>query len=367
MQFIGNGRQLDPERIAFKGEDNGSNYTQPPVLALAVAETFESTAEQNLPQAKLFLYEMYPSLKRFYEYFETYRSNSARNKLIGVIHPHETGRDSDPTFDQIKPLRLKRNGVDTPRTTDLINVPIDYLSVLAYGVKLKRDNGDLSKTRKRFWINDVMMNCIYVDNLYQMSKLAGIQGLERDSEYFSKLAETVEEQIMSKMWFPNARSGQGAFYALNKTGSPINEISISNLFPLVLPNISEYQLRSLLDMMDRSFNTPYPLPSVATDSPNYDPHNREIDRLWRGPTWINTNWYIVERGLKIQLSRSDIDNTNLLDRVQTWESRIIDSSRALLDKSGLAEHYDPITGAGQRKRVKNFAWSNLGYMMLKSS
>lgn len=257
MQFVGNGRRSDPERVlAFGSSADGSNYTQPPVLALATAETYHSALEQNMEENDRFLGNIYPSLKNLYTYFENIRSNDARDKLIGVIHPHETGRDSDPTFDFIKPLRLKRNGPETHRLKDLVNAPIDYLSVISHGVKLRRAGGDNEKSRDIFWVNDVMMNCMYVDNLYQMAGLAGEVQRIQDTQHFSKLATTVENQILSDMWFPNEKDGRGAFYALNNDGNPIKEVSISNLFPLVLPNLAPHQLESLLDLMDSSFDTP---------------------------------------------------------------------------------------------------------------
>jgi glycogen debranching enzyme len=137
---------------------------------------------------------------------------------------------------------------------------------------------------------------------------------------------------------------------------------------LILPNLRENQLEAVLDLMDSSFNVPYPLPSVATTSPNYDPHNRELDRLWRGPVWMNTNWYLADRGLKTQLNRSELSHRrDLIERCAEWEQRIIVSSKELLDLSGPYEHYNPLNGEAQRKRVRNFAWSNLGYVMLRNS
>ena len=366
MQFAERGRELDPERwVAFGKSADGSNYTQPPVLALAVTETYEASREHDPLGAAAFLHAAYPKLQKYYTYLERERSNSSEDALIGVIHPHETGRDSDPTFDFMKPRRLKRDGIETPGFIDKANTVIDYLSIIAHGVRLRRAGGDSAQVREIMWINDVMMNCMYADNLYQMSGLAAAAKDEEGHRHFLNLARTVEQQIIEDMWLPDARGGKGAFYALNENGDPITETSISSLFPLALPNIKENQLGSVLDLMDTAFDTPYPLPTVAIDSPNYDPHNRESDRLWRGSTWINTNWYIVERGIKAQLQRPDLaQHPDLRPRLLDWEAKIINSSRELLARNGSREHYNPITGEGQRRRVKNFAWSNLGYVIL---
>lgn len=365
MQFADKGRGLDPERwLAFGRKAEGSNYTQPPVLSLAVAETYESMASRPAEQQS-FLQAAYPKVKHFYEYFDRERRNSSDDPLIGVIHPHETGRDSDPTFDFIKPLRLPRKGVDTARLVDKANIAIDYFSIIAHGIKLRSVAGNVAQAREVFWVNDIMMNCIYADNLYHMADLADLAGEPEDHVYFSELARSVEERVLTSMWFVDPRKESTGFYALDAQGGPIDRVSVSNLFPLVMPHLREEQLESVLDLMDRSFDTPYPLPSVATNSPNYDPHNQESDRLWRGPTWINMNWYLGERGLKRQLNRIDLgQRPDLQQRCEQWTEKIVLSSHKLLELNGPLEHYDPVTGAGQRRRVKNFAWSNLGYVML---
>lgn len=365
IQFAPKGRKFDPERwLAFGFRAKDSNYTQAPMLALTVREIYDSIDDvDDLPSAKEFLADVYPQTRKYYEYLINNRSNSQDDRLIGVIHPHETGRDSDPTFDFIKPWRLKRNGPDTPNIVDKLNVPIDYGSILLHGLKLRFARGDIAKQREKFWVNDVMMNCIYVDNLNEMATLAWELGEFDDAVRYASIADEVEERILSDMWFPEARDGKGAFYALDANKQPIKEVSVSNLFPLVLPKLKPEQLESLLDMMDSSFNTNFPLPSVATDSPNYDPHNRETDRLWRGPTWINVCWYIVERGLNRHINNPDMaDNEDLLERCEDWAERIVDSCIKLV-KQGSSEHYDPDTGEGQRPRVHNFAWNYLAFVM----
>ncbi|MBX4197218.1 hypothetical protein KW801_01520 [Candidatus Saccharibacteria bacterium] len=361
MQFAANGRRWDMERFSFNSWENSSEYTQPPLGAVSVAETYTALKKDALAEANLLLDEIYPSLKDSYQYFIDQRQNSPTDPLIGIIHPHETGRDSDPIFDFAKTLRWPRNGEATNRWIDRYNTVADYAGAMAINLVNKASRWDLAKSREHFWVNDIMLNCIYVDNLYEMATLARDAGQFKDMGDFYMQAQRVEQQLLSRMWFSETQDVKGAFYALGPDG-PIKEVSIGNLFPLILPNLKESQLESTLNLMDSSFNTPFPLPSVATDSPNYDPHYQEKGRLWRGPTWINTNWYLTVRGLKRQASKPSLNQhrPDLVYRCLAWSDQITAASQSLVER-GYYEFYDPITGQGQR--VKDFSWSTLADTM----
>ena len=58
---------------------------------------------------------------------------------------------------------------------------------------------------------------------------------------------------------------------------------------------------------------------------------------------------------------------DLMKRCKQWSDKIALSSRSLLAMSGAREFYNPLNGKGQRLRVKNFGWSNLGYLIIPSS
>ncbi len=357
-------KNLDWERkhVLKKGAE-GTNYMQPPLFARALFETYlvmqaygENGNQAMTEAAERLLLDMYPVAKRHYNFWDRTRRNGPDDPLIGTPHPHETGRDSDPTFDALKPYRLRRNGLNTPWWVDKANIGLDYAQILAHGRRLTEAGGDLQKMRELYWMNDVMMNCIYVDNLYCMADLATVAGKTDEAIDFSRRGREVEDQVLRSMWDEKDQR----FYALDGQGQHIKETTISNLFPVLLPNVRPEQLKAMLDLMDSSFNTPYPLPSVTTDSDNYDPHNREWDRLWRGPKYIIVD-EMIARGLHMQATRSVIaHHTQLRMRADGWAWRIKESSYNVVAVHGAREHYNPITSQGQRWRVRNFAWSNYG-------
>ena len=67
-------------------------------------------------------------------------------------------------------------------------------------------------------------------------------------------------------------------------------------------------------------------------------------RYWRGPTWINAAWLLW---LGTRAPR-------LRDQAETMAAR---AARALVEREGLREYYDPHTGDGLGAR--DFAWSAL--------
>lgn len=384
--------------VSLDQVNKSSNYTQPPVLPLAAYATYKSMVETNDPNARLYLTEMYGYMDKFMRYFHDYRSNNETDKKIGVIEPHETGLDSLEQWDYIKPHRMERNGVDTSQDIDDRNRFADGGHFVVRIIERRLlARGNLAKQRELFWANDVLINSIYFHNLQVMAKLAAELGKSEDVEFYKNLADTLEKQMTADMWQDDPEKvPMAGFYSLKDDNEPIPTITVSNLMALTLPHLPEDKLGAMLDMMDEHFDVPYPLPSGSIKSPNYDPNNQEKDRLWRGPTWINTNWYITEHGLFMQAARTDI-SPRLRWRAKQWANRLARTSNELLDinepekrrvqglgakiidiftklelethhleefRTGAYEHYNPHTGEGQRgERVRNFAWSWLARFM----
>jgi len=376
IQFMEKGRDGDLERQTFMDGSKSSDYGQPLIEAMAVNEIYEGLcSEGDETGAISFVQTMYPHLKASYDYYALDRRRGRHSPLIFNTHPHETGRDSDPTFDFFK-IRLEGLSPEIVRAAD-------YFSSIALGALHKLDRWQTHKIRHRFEVYDVMFNCIYADNLYEMAGLAdklaskstGQQSLEytADARRFYEQAQQVEQAILDEMWF--AQEGEnGVFLALRPEGS-IKEVSVSNLFPLLLRNLDEEQLESLLDQLENCFSPPgieFPIPSVPPinpltmkPNPKFDPHHKERDRLWRGSTWINMNWYLVERGLDVQASRIDLAHRpDLIARYQDWVQIISERSYKIVAGVGEWEYYNPINSRPQRtNRTPGFSWSVLAYRL----
>jgi glycogen debranching enzyme len=84
----------------------------------------------------------------------------------------------------------------------------------------------------------------------------------------------------------------------------------------------------------------------ATERPSSEHY--EADGYWRGPIWAPST-VLIEDGLR----RGGF--TELADEVSR-------RFRALCEKSGFAENFDALTGAGLRDRA--YTWTASGYLLL---
>jgi glycogen debranching enzyme len=114
--------------------------------------------------------------------------------------------------------------------------------------------------------------------------------------------------------------------------------TIATFLPLwsgTLPAARAEQLIALL-RQPTAYWPRFPVPSVALDSPQF-----EETGYWKGPTWVNTNWMIVE-GLRTH-----------------GEPALAESLRRhtldLVDADGCFEYFSALTGAGHG--AADFSWT----------
>ncbi len=157
---------------------------------------------------------------------------------------------------------------------------------------------------------------------------------------YSRLADRAERAILDRCFHED----DGAFWSLRDPGGrPLRTLTVSSLAPLLLdslpPERAEGIVRQLRD--PRRFWPDYPVPSVAMTEPSFRPSERFL--IWRGPTWINTNWVLI-RGLR---------KHGYGDEAGELARRTI----GLTLKSGFREFYNPHTGEGYG--AERFGWSTL--------
>lgn len=328
-----------------------SGITQPPLLAEATQRVADLLP---LRERKAFLLTMVPAIIRYHEWLYRERDPEA-NGLVLLFHPWETGLDNSPAW--IEELRK----VHTPHWVklmdllaidrwfkwlrrDTLRVPADQrmktsdlLRLYHAAMDLRRRGFDATRIlrhpRRHFIVESVSFNSILIRNNQILAELAESIRLDLPGwliERFKLAAKGLDVLCDPKT---------GVCYHRNFDTKQIEEEPTISLFmPLYAGTLSKKQAEQLVrKLKDKdSFWLPYPVPSAPKNSQYFSEK-----RYWQGPTWLNTNWLIVD-GLKRY--------------GYTEEARYIaEKSIELVEKSGSYEYFSPLDGKGYG--ANDFSWT----------
>jgi glycogen debranching enzyme len=139
---------------------------------------------------------------------------------------------------------------------------------------------------------DVMVNSIYADGLQLLGGLCREAGYPpAEAAEFERRSRRVLAALEEKCW--DERSG--VFWDLyGYEENRAYTLTFTSLFPLIVDSLDRHMVWRLVEehlLNEREFWLPYPVPSVAASEPSFDPEYRTRS-IWRGPTWVNTNWYL---------------------------------------------------------------------------
>ncbi|MGH2393044.1 MAG: amylo-alpha-1,6-glucosidase [Candidatus Limnocylindria bacterium] len=301
---------------------------QPPILADAVAAVAWRGAGAS------FLREVLPAVRAYYDWCQRVR-DPAGDGLIVVFEPHETGMDQSPSFDAYV-------GVEDPTPEGFATA---WRALARAHAAVHRDPRKMVEL-DRFVVADLLVNTLYADNQRILAGLLAETGDETGADELRRRAAKTTAALLERCW----EEADGEFHALAGSGGDmLPGGTVAGLVPLLLEGLPDVAAeRMVARLQDRAqFAAQFPVPSVARSHLAYRP--RAVGNvLWRGPTWINTNWYVA-RGLH---RRGRVDLARAIE----------DASLALVERSGFREYYNPETGTGYGAR--NFAWSALVLEML---
>jgi Trehalase len=309
-----------------------SGITQPPVLATAVRALHEADPDTG------FLGEVVPALERWHRWLHDERS--VESGLVAILHPWEAA-DNSPRFDAAL-ARLETAELPAVERTDQRVIAADerptdsdYVGY-RYLVERLREQGyrPASPADAPFAYTDLTFNSILAaaeDDLAVLwNELGG------DASRANDAARRLREAL-SRRW-----NETRAIYEEDGADGEADE-TIDGLFPLYAGVPSAAQARRLCDealwspaRFGPSRDAPWPVTSASKASPAFDPR-----RYWRGPVWVNINWFLVQG-----LARAGL-------RVEA--ERLADRTLDLVSRSGFAEYYDPTTG--EPLGARDFSWS----------
>jgi putative isomerase len=258
-----------------------ADVTKPPLIAWTAWKLHQHTPDLE------FLRETYEPMVRLNRWwFE--RNDVDQNGLCEYQHPFSSGLDDSPLWDAGMP-------VESPDLNTYL-----YLQQEALG------------------------------------QIAAAIGEEEDARMWAKRAEILLANMLQNSWDAEA----GLFWA--KTGGVVVPVHTPfNLFPLITGRLPEQITRRLVSQLTDpgKFWPRYPVPTVAMDDRNYDPQT-----MWRGPTWINVNYLLIEG-----LIRSGYP-----DLARELRSRTLE---LMSQQEDIFEYYHPESGINPPKAAPIFGWS----------
>ena len=323
-----------------------SAITQPPIFPIAVEEIFEKDPDKE------FLKEVLPKLAKANRWLIENRDPD-KDGLVSIISPNESGMDELPVFQVVSGF----SGQDMVRLHYAFRKP-DLMN--------QRYNFNSKKILEADYFNveELLFNVVFIESNRSLARLFKKIGNLKESEYFEELANAGEKSLIEKAW----DEADEIFYTLySKREQKARVKTIASLLPLFLKGLPQDKMAALLSkhLLDpKKFWTSYPVPTVSQDDTHYSPlefpdykHDfgaklvnsiyltlyKELKMLWRGPTWIATNWFIV-KGLR----------KHGQDKVA---DQIVGRMVEMIEKWGFREYYNPETGQGYRR--ENFGWSTL--------
>jgi hypothetical protein len=321
-----------------------SGVIQPPLHATAVLYVFRHA--QKEAGAREFLEYAFPKLVAWHDYL--YRERDPEGEgLVYIRHPWESGMDNSPMWDQImQRLHLRADQIPPYRRADIHTVSASDRPTstaydrFAYLVKFFADR-DYEEARIRadcpFLVQDVLFNSLLCKANRDLAEIGRVIG--EDPSSYDELAEKTKGAINEKLWDEDRGVYLDYDFADDR---PIRVYFGPNLaVPLYAGIPGQDRARRVLDTLE---NDGFGLSDEnITPIPSYDLHGYGFseERYWRGPVWININWFLMHGleayGYKVHARR--------------LRRTIVD----LCQSEGFHEYFNPTSGDGLGSIL--FSWS----------
>lgn len=301
---------------------NGSDITQPPILAWAIMELYKESEDISL------LEETYDRLKKYVQWnmenrdanknylYEWYVNDASLN-----CRCDESGMDNSPRFDDVT----------------------------------KMDSIDFS--------------CFMANEVKSLSNMA--KALDRPGEhlYWDVIFDRIKKAINDVLY---CKEDKFYYDVLLSDGSFKKVKAVSSFLPLFAGVCEKDVAHDLVNHLKDEFDTPFAIPSVAKDDKTYGTD------MWRGPVWINYN-YMISEGLRKYGYKNEADEIvkSTIAMISKWYKNdgtiyeFYDSENEIspsrLNRKG--EAVFPYMPKVKMQAIKDFGWSSalVAEMILKSA
>ncbi|MFV0359668.1 MGH1-like glycoside hydrolase domain-containing protein [Tropicimonas sp.] len=302
-----------------------SGISQPPVAGFAVRRIHDRARDKAMSAERA--RALLPRIHAWHEWFYRHRDPQGTG-LVAIIHPWESGRDNSVDWDDAF-TRVPTEGVQPFRRRDTAHAnpehrPTDeqykrYIWLVQHFRNLNWDNARLHDASP-FRMVDPGFNAILIRSCSDLAVLADELG-EPDIARQSRAHAERGIAAMEILW--NDALGQYACFD-RAAGKLIDSPSVGGLLAAfcAIPQPRAAAIAARIGKLGETVR--FLVPSHDPQAPEYDGK-----RYWRGPVWLIVN-YMIADGL------GAAGQTAMARRIE-------EDSIRLIEQSGFAEYYDPIT------------------------
>ena len=258
-----------------------AEVTKPPILAWAALKLHETEPDLE------FLKDIYVSLVRWNAWWFSMNDDDV-DGLAQYNHPYSSGLDDSPLWD--------------------------------YGMPVESPD-----------LNTYL--CIQMGSLAIMAELLG---MDSEAQMWRRRSKAIVQRMIQDFWDEES----GVFRAKHNNES-IPVITPFNLFPLWTGQLPDNIRNRLIEHLTNpeAFWGENILPSVARNDPHYEPRT-----MWRGPVWVNINYFFIE-------ALHQIGEDSLADELTHKTLDLI------IRHPGIYEYYNSENGEPPAKAAEAFGWT----------
>ena len=322
---------------------HSSGITQPPILATILKEILikNKINKTQLLNIKIII----KKIKKYHEWFIQFR-DPKKTGLVSILHPWESGYDNSPIWDEpMNKVKIEKNIKYKRADNKVINpdfrpLDIDYDRYVTIKNNLRKLKYNPKKVYKSSFFNvvDVGFNSIFLKANKDLVELLDTFGLNKKKiDNYIKVTEKNFLKLYDKK--------RKTFFSKDiKNNKKIYIPSVTNYFLLFADlNNDKINKRLIQNLKKHNLKEKYFFSSIKSNHKSF-----EEKRYWRGPVWINCNWFIY-KGLK--------------NKDRLFSDKIKNKTIQILEKKGFFEYFS--CKSGQPMGAKNFSWSAALYLDLK--
>lgn len=303
-----------------------TGMTQPPVVGFTLEKIYHIAKDKK--DILDFIKDNIDKLYNSHNYF--YSCRDPKNEgLVYIYHNWESGTDNSPVWDDIwltmNPPEYKVERKDI-KIVDPSERPTNreydhYLHIIDIAKEHNYDDKKIAELSP-FLVQDPLFNTLLIKSNQSLINLYQIIGGNEDK--IKQLKEWQTKSINSfndKLY--NADLGAYVYYDL-RNEKYINQISSSSFAPLYAGIPSKEQAANIVATMLDKFGgeNRYLCASFDPESDRFNPK-----KYWRGPVWINMNWFLYYGLL-------DYGYDELANKIKS-------DSLELISKAGFYEYFNP--------------------------